>query len=239
MWGRYLNSLPFLILLLVLAAGLDHDDESSQYNDTDNVLVFGGIKYFDGINRSSTKNLIIMPGLFGAIRGCLSLPVGLSGRNLSGHFSHFVDNTCVQPHDGFPYQCVGSPFYNKTDRCGHVSSFLFAPVFIPENPNICQDRLGTSTGRLERKGRRECFVSCRVDVRNNTFYRLNASAMEAHDWGDACNCWPRDPTSGAGPCPYKNFSQWQENGHDEGSRIETQLPIDRLLTMARMKLGMQ
>jgi len=125
MWGRYLNSLPFLILLLVLAAGLDHDDESSQYNDTDNVLVFGGIKYFDGINRSSTKNLIIMPGLFGAIRGCLSLPVGLSGRNLSGHFSHFVDNTCVQPHDGFPYQCVGSPFYNKTDRCGHVSSFLF------------------------------------------------------------------------------------------------------------------
>ena len=68
---------------MILLAGLDHDDESSQYNDTDNVLVYGGIKYFDGINRTSTKNLIIMPGLFGAIRSCLSLPVGLSGRNLS------------------------------------------------------------------------------------------------------------------------------------------------------------
>ena len=177
----------------ILLAGLDHDDESSQYNDTDNVLVYGGIKYFDGINRTSTKNLIIMPGLFGAIRSCLSLPVGLSGRNLSGHFSHFVDNTCVQPHDGFPYQCVGSPFYNKTDR---------------------------------------------VDVRDNAFYRLNATAAEAHDWSSACGCWP-NPKSGAGPCPYKNFSQWQANGHDAGSTIETQLPIERLLSLARIKLAMQ
>ena len=169
------------------------DDESSQYNDTNNVLVYGGIKFFDGINRSATKNLIIMPGLYGAIRSCLSLPVGLGGRNVSGHYSHFEENACVQPPTGFPYQCVGSPFYNETDR---------------------------------------------VDVRGNTFYRVNATAEQAHEWGQACSCWP-NPKSGVGPCPYKNFSQWQAHGHDLGSVIKTELPMARLLTMARAKLGME
>jgi hypothetical protein len=171
---------------------MQHDDESSQYNDTDNVLVYGGIKYFDGINRTATKNLVIMPGLYGAIRGCLSLPVGLGGRNFSGHFSHWTDNTCVQPATGFPYECVGSPFFNKTDR---------------------------------------------VDVRDNTFYRINASAEQVEEWGQACRCWP-PAKSGVGPCPYRNFSQWQAAGHDKGSKIETELPMARLLAMARAKLGM-
>ena len=168
--------------------------DRSRYNDTDNVLVYGGIKFFDGINRSATKNLIVTPWVSNeGGSACLSLPVGLSARNLSGHFSHFVDNDCVMRAGDFPYQCVGSPFYNKTDR---------------------------------------------VDVRDNRFYRVNASKEQAQDWGGACSCWPNPKSSGAGACPYVNFSQWQADGHDAGSVIETVLTDAKLLEMARVKLGM-
>eukprot|EP01116_Phalansterium_solitarium_P024441 TRINITY_DN8967_c0_g1_i1.p1 TRINITY_DN8967_c0_g1~~TRINITY_DN8967_c0_g1_i1.p1 ORF type:complete len:796 (-),score=236.81 TRINITY_DN8967_c0_g1_i1:141-2528(-) len=38
---------------------LDHDDGSSMYNDTNNVLLYGGIKFRDGMNRTASYNLIV------------------------------------------------------------------------------------------------------------------------------------------------------------------------------------
>jgi hypothetical protein len=96
---------------------LDHDDESSQYNDVDNVLVFGGIKFFDGINRSASRNLIIHPAAAKSA-GPACFHALSSTRNLSSHFTHFIDNECVADAGDFPYNCGAgpAPFYNATDR---------------------------------------------------------------------------------------------------------------------------
>ena len=37
---------------------IDHDDGSSMYNDTDNVLVYGGIKFREGLSKLASGNLI-------------------------------------------------------------------------------------------------------------------------------------------------------------------------------------
>lgn len=173
---------------------LDHDDESSQYNDTENVLVFGGIKFFDGINRHASKNLIVYP-YAAKSAGAPCFHALNAQRNLSSHFSHFFENDCVMRATDFPYNCGAgpAPFYNKTDR---------------------------------------------VDVHSNTFYRLNPTAgQDVTDWSQACGCWPNPKL--AGPCPIKNFSDWQARGLDIGSTIKTELPDAALLAMAKAKLGMK
>ena len=167
---------------------LDHDDESSQYDDNNNVLVFGGIKFYDGINRSSSENLIIHPWA-GRAAGPPCFHALQADRNLSSHFSHFTANTCVIRAGDYPYYCDagGAPFFNKTDR---------------------------------------------VDVRDNIFYRINATEAQAQDWGGACGCWPAHV-----PCTIKNLSDWQAFGNDVGSVVKTTLADADLIAMARAKLN--
>ena len=41
---------------------IDHDDGSQRFNDTENVMVFGGCKNFLGNSKSCDHNLIVFPG---------------------------------------------------------------------------------------------------------------------------------------------------------------------------------
>lgn len=104
---------------------LDHDDESSQYNDTENVLVYGGIKFFDGINRNAWHNLIIYP-YAAKSAGPYCFHALTSTRNLSSHYTHFFENDCIMRASDFPYNCGAgpAPFYNQTDRVDvHSNTF--------------------------------------------------------------------------------------------------------------------
>eukprot|EP01060_Flectonema_neradi_P034851 TRINITY_DN6248_c0_g1_i1.p1 TRINITY_DN6248_c0_g1~~TRINITY_DN6248_c0_g1_i1.p1 ORF type:complete len:851 (+),score=175.79 TRINITY_DN6248_c0_g1_i1:40-2553(+) len=42
---------------------LDHDDGSSFYNDSDNLLVWGGCKNYEGHSKNCTHNVIVYPGI--------------------------------------------------------------------------------------------------------------------------------------------------------------------------------
>ena len=69
----------------------DHDDGSSQYNDTGNVLVYGGVKYRDGVNRSVSDNLIVYS---------LGAAFEVSGFSTD----RFINNTVIL-NDGPAYSC--------------------------------------------------------------------------------------------------------------------------------------
>jgi hypothetical protein len=91
---------------------VDLDDESSQFNITSNVLLYGGIKNFDGMDRNNSNNLVIYPGVQGG--GCYDALQ--ANRNISSGHSHFFNNHCVMSHGHYPYNCGAgpAPFYNET-----------------------------------------------------------------------------------------------------------------------------
>jgi hypothetical protein len=174
---------------------IDFDDESSQYNVTQNVLVYGGVKTFDGMDRQIWDNLVVYPGA-AVSAGPACFHALQSTRNLSSLHTHFFDNTCVLRPGDFAYNCGAgpAPFHNKTDH---------------------------------------------VDVHANKFIFPNATPQQAHNWQGACACWP-DPKI-AGPCPFKNFSQWQAAGHDVGSTVSSPTPQHAgmaLLAQAKGYLGL-
>jgi hypothetical protein len=105
---------------------IDLDDESSQFNISSNVLVYGGIKNFDGMDRSSFDNLILYP-TYGNSWCYAALQ---STRNLSSAHSHFFDNHCVMndTRHPYPYRCGAgpAPFYNKTHHVDvHDNTFSY------------------------------------------------------------------------------------------------------------------
>ena len=71
---------------------IDHDDGSSQYNDSGNVLVYGGIKYRDGVNRTATGNLVVYS-------------VGAAFQINGFKTDVFSNNTVIL--NGNAYTCVG------------------------------------------------------------------------------------------------------------------------------------
>ena len=73
---------------------IDHDGGSSQYNDTGNVLVYGGFKIRDGVNRSVSNNLVIYS------YGAAFQAAGFST-------DRFVSNTVVL-RGATAYTCVGA-----------------------------------------------------------------------------------------------------------------------------------
>ena len=91
------NNFIFNTNFLGISHGLyciDHDDGSSQYNDTGNVLVYGGIKYRDGVNKSASGNLVVYSlGAAFQVNGFLT--------------DSFFDNTVIL-NGGPGYTCVGN-----------------------------------------------------------------------------------------------------------------------------------
>jgi hypothetical protein len=98
------------------SVALDHDDESSQYVDSRNVLVHGGVKFFDGMDRDAHHNLVLFPQ--GVMHGFQCLHALTGTLNLSSSHTHFKSNHCVLLTGQNPYNCgVGpAPFYNHTHR---------------------------------------------------------------------------------------------------------------------------
>eukprot|EP00040_Diaphanoeca_grandis_P030936 m.183931 g.183931 ORF g.183931 m.183931 type:complete len:1001 (+) comp32172_c0_seq1:207-3209(+) len=96
------------------SVALDHDDASSQYLDEKNVLVYGGIKFFYGMDRVATNNLIIAPG--GVEHGFQCFHALTTNRNLSSAHTFYTNNHCILRKGEFPYNCGAGPgaFYNTT-----------------------------------------------------------------------------------------------------------------------------
>eukprot|EP00041_Stephanoeca_diplocostata_P020313 m.452328 g.452328 ORF g.452328 m.452328 type:complete len:998 (+) comp21539_c0_seq2:36-3029(+) len=94
---------------------IDFDDESSQYHVESNVLVYGGQKCFDGMDRNVTKNLFIYPSS-SPVAGPACFHALSSTRNRSSAHTHFVNNHCVHEPSSFPYNCGAgpSPFFNES-----------------------------------------------------------------------------------------------------------------------------
>ncbi len=74
----------------------DYDDGSSQYNATSNVMVSGGFKDRDGVNRSHANNLVVS--------GRLADP------QVAGFDTETFDGNTVIDFTGSFYSCVGSAF---------------------------------------------------------------------------------------------------------------------------------
>ena len=77
---------------------LDHDDGSSYYFDYKNLLIYGGVKFRDGINRTATENVIIHSELEGAQIQVLQ----------TNSVESFVNNTLINfnPDGG-----ISTPFF--------------------------------------------------------------------------------------------------------------------------------
>ena len=107
---------------------VDFDDETSQFNVTENVLLYGGVKCFDGMDRQVWNNLIVAPGV-NPNAGPSCFHALSSVRNLSSAHTHFFENTCVFFQTGdYPYRCGAgpAPFYNKTYHVDvHSNHFLY------------------------------------------------------------------------------------------------------------------
>jgi len=82
---------------------IDHDDGSQYYNDTSNVMVWGGCKNYLGHSKSCDHNLIIFPGIDERASGgrrCQTDDNGVFANQ------YFHENTCVT-EDGAPYSFSG------------------------------------------------------------------------------------------------------------------------------------
>lgn len=124
---------------------LDLDDESSQFNITGNVLAYGGIKNFDGMDRNNSGNLIVFPSVKGA--GCYDTLQ--AGRNVSSAHSHFFDNHCVLADGRVPYHCGAgpAPFFNASYHIDvHSNTFSYpAAAAEPSWADMCQCYPSTKT----------------------------------------------------------------------------------------------
>lgn len=80
------------------------------------MLVHGGVKFFDGMDRVAHHNLVLFPQ--GVMHGFQCLHALTGTLNLSSVHTHFESNHCVLLEGQNPYNCgVGpAPFYNRTHR---------------------------------------------------------------------------------------------------------------------------
>ena len=103
---------------------VDWDDASSEYNATDNVLIFGGFKLSGGSNRFVSGNLVVDGKLVDPQQaGCCPTPAQ-QAKVLSVNTTTVFGNTAVQSKGEF-YSCAaplpidwwashGNRFYNNT-----------------------------------------------------------------------------------------------------------------------------
>lgn len=98
LWGNFIFNKNFIGPARGLYT-IDHDDGSSQYDDRGNVLVYGGIKYRDGVNRTATENLVVYSiGAAFQVNGFMT--------------DVFSNNTVIL--NGAAYTCVGHAFPGVT-----------------------------------------------------------------------------------------------------------------------------
>eukprot|EP01046_Picozoa_sp_COSAG06_P029568 COSAG06_NODE_2749_length_6349_cov_6.086400_2_plen_217_part_00 len=90
---------------------IDHDDGSSMYNDTDNFLVYGGIKFREGLSKHASGNFMCYPN-------------GPDGREVpfadqcKGTNNSYTNNTVIS-HLGLFYGACAS--YQTGDSTDHVT----------------------------------------------------------------------------------------------------------------------
>jgi hypothetical protein len=76
--------------------------------------------------------------------------------------------------------------------------------------------------------------SYHVDVDYNQFSFPNATAEPG--WKGACgDCYP-GPKTGAPPCPFKTFADWQAAGHDVHSTVQLSLSNNDIVGAANALL---
>lgn len=105
---------------------LDHDDESSQYIDERNALVHGGVKFFDGIDRTAHNNLILYSQ--GVMHGYQCLHALTGTLNLSSAHTHFESNHCVMLPGQNPYTCDwrwSGSILQQVTSCGPAFKQIF------------------------------------------------------------------------------------------------------------------
>ncbi len=78
----------------------DHDDGSSEYNSTNNVMVLGGFKIRDGVNRAQSNNLVVN--------------ARLADPQVSGFNSTTIENNVAISNSGDFYACVGKAMAGGT-----------------------------------------------------------------------------------------------------------------------------
>jgi hypothetical protein len=88
---------------------IDHDDGSSMYVDHDNFLVYGGIKFREGLNKVAFRNLMAFPN--GPDSRQVPFAVQCQGTNQS-----YTNNTVISGTGSFYGSCAkydaGVPFYH-------------------------------------------------------------------------------------------------------------------------------
>ena len=112
----------------------------SRYLDEHNVLVHGGVKFFDGMDRTARKNLVLYPQ--GVMHGYQCFHALSGNLNLSSSHTHFTDNHCVLLPEQSPYNCGAgaAPFFNATFRVEtRNNTFSYPGAAVPPCWNTSDD----------------------------------------------------------------------------------------------------
>jgi len=115
---------------------IDHDDGSSMYNDTFNFLVYGGIKFRDGLSKHASGNFMAFPN------GPDTREVPFAAQ-CQGNNNSYVDNTVVSGTGQFYGSCAK---YKDSDPTDHVT-IDFNSYFSP-GANFSDGGCGASKGAL-------------------------------------------------------------------------------------------
>lgn len=90
---------------------LDHDDGSSMYNDTSNFLVYGGIKFREGLQKHASSNYLAFPN------GPDAREVPFADQ-CKGYGNSYTNNTVVSGTGQFYGACSA---YDTNDQGDHVN----------------------------------------------------------------------------------------------------------------------
>lgn len=94
---------------------IDHDDGSQYYNDTGNLMVFGGCKNYMGHSKSCDHNVIVHPGISERSAGGRRCQTD-DNKVFANQYHH--DNHCFVQDGGFYSMGIGS--CNATSIDPHV-----------------------------------------------------------------------------------------------------------------------
>jgi hypothetical protein len=207
---------------------IDYDDGSSEYNATDNVLVHGGFKIRDGVNRSHSRNLVVgarladpqaphaprprraatarpratgpVPRRWPSRRACPQV-AGFDSTLLEG-------NIAVASNGGF-YACVGDAFGKGTTARNNT-------FFTPGNPALPFEQGCTGSGSTL-----------------SEWQRNGANYDGAPPPRALCVCCAPTLASALHNVPHFTSPPPRRAG---GSKISADLTLDQLLAFAKERL---